>query len=101
MAKKATALGHFVYLDLSKVTVKSETPESVTINRDNWKILVCEATGKTWSDFTQMKRILVERTCEHINKLKYRSMPVGYISLDPSDKNQKPAKHAVSSDWAI
>jgi hypothetical protein len=35
-----------IYLDLSKVTVKLGTSENVTIISDNWKIMVCEATGK-------------------------------------------------------
>jgi hypothetical protein len=43
---KANVPGHRLYLDLSKVTVKSGTSEKVTINWDNWKVLVCEATGK-------------------------------------------------------
>ena len=46
---KADAPGHRLYLDLSKVAVKSGTLENVTINRDNWKALVCKATGKKWS----------------------------------------------------
>ena len=41
---KADVPGHRLYLDLSKVTVKSRTSENVTINHDNWKVLVCEAT---------------------------------------------------------
>ena len=52
---KVDVPGHKLYLDLSKVTVKSGTSENVTINHDNWKVLVCEATGKKWSDFTVMK----------------------------------------------
>jgi len=49
---KADVPGHRLYLDLSKVMVKSGTSENVTINRDNSKVLVCEATGKKWSNFT-------------------------------------------------
>lgn len=47
VAPKADIPGHRLYLDLSKVTVKSGTLEKVAINCDNWKVLVCEATGKT------------------------------------------------------
>ncbi len=72
MAEKATVQGHCLYLDLLKVTVKSDTPENMTINCDNRMIL--EATGKKCSDFTQMKSEMVERTCEHLNKLKSRNM---------------------------
>ena len=46
IAQKAEVPGHRLYLDLSKVTVKSGTSENVTINRDNWKVLVCEATER-------------------------------------------------------
>jgi hypothetical protein len=35
-----------LYLDLSKMTAKLGTSENVTIISDNWKIIVCEATGK-------------------------------------------------------
>ena len=83
------------------MTVKSGTSENVTINRDNWKVLVCEATGKKWSDFTVTKSDMVERTCEHLHKLKTRGIPVRYVRLDPAGKNQKLAKRAGSSDWAI
>ena len=47
VAKKATIPGHHLYLDLSKVTVKSSTPESMTINHDNWNILVCKLLGRS------------------------------------------------------
>ncbi len=76
MAKKATVPGHHLYLDLLKVTVKTGLPESMTINCNNWKILVCKATSKKWSDFTPMKGDMVERTCEHLNKLKSRNISV-------------------------
>jgi hypothetical protein len=90
-----------LYLDLSKVTVKSGTSENVTINRDSWKVLVCEATGKKWSHFTVTKSDMVEHTCEHLHKLKTHGIPVRYVRLDPAGKNQKLAKRAGSSDWAI
>ncbi len=93
-------MGHCLYLDLSKVTVKSDTPESMTINCDNWKILVFETIGKKWSDFTQTTSDMVERTCEHLNKLKPMNITVRYIRLDPSGKNQKLAKHVACSNWA-
>ncbi len=55
VAPKADIPGHRLYLDLSKVTVKSGTSENMTISCDNWKVLVCEATGKKWSNFTVTK----------------------------------------------
>lgn len=45
-AKKAVIPGQRPYFDLSKLTVKSSMPDHATINRDNWKVLVCKATGK-------------------------------------------------------
>jgi hypothetical protein len=92
IAQKAEVPGHRLYLDLSKVTVKSGTSENVTINRDNWKVLVCKATGKKWSDFTVTKSDMVERTCEHLHKLKTRGIPVRYVRLDPAGENQKTGK---------
>jgi len=50
-AQKTEVPGHRLYIDLLKVTVKSATSETVTINRDNWKVIVCKAMGKKWSDF--------------------------------------------------
>ena len=44
--------GHRIYLDLSKVTIKMEASDNATISRDNWKVLLCKATGEKWSDFT-------------------------------------------------
>ncbi len=35
IGEKAEKPGHRIYLDLSKVTVKSSASEDVTINRDN------------------------------------------------------------------
>jgi hypothetical protein len=98
---KADVPGHRLYLDLSKVMVKSGISENVTINRDNWKVLVCKVTWKKWSDFTLMKRDMVEHTCKHLHKSKTRGITVRYVQLDPAGKNQKLAKCARSSDWAM
>ena len=68
--------GHRLYLDLSKITIKTEAPSDTTINRDIWKVLVCEETGKKWSDFTVTKSETVERTCKHLHKMKARGIPV-------------------------
>jgi hypothetical protein len=75
-AKKAAIMGYRLYLDLSKVTVKSGTSKNETINPDNWRVLVCEATDKKWSDFTVTNSDMVERTCEHLHKLKSWNIPV-------------------------
>ena len=56
-----------------------------------WSVLVCKATGKKWSNFTQTKSDMVERTYEHLRKLKTRNILVHYIRLDPLGKNQKLA----------
>ena len=42
IAPKAEVPGHRLYLDLTKVTVKSGTSEKVAINCDNLKVLVCK-----------------------------------------------------------
>jgi hypothetical protein len=97
---KTDVPGHRIYLDLSKITIKTEASSDTTINRDNWKVLVCEATGKKWSDFTVTKSEMVERTCEHLNKMKSRGIPVRYIRLDPAGENHKLAKRAANSEWA-
>ena len=101
VTEKASVPGHRLYLDLSKVTVKSGTSKNATINQDNWKVMVCEATGKKWSDFTVTKSDMVERTWEHLNKLKSQERPVRYVWLDPAGENHKLAKCTETSDWAV
>ena len=54
-APKSEVPGQRLYLDLSKVTVKSVTSENTTINCDNWRVIVCEATGKKWSNSLQQR----------------------------------------------
>ena len=98
VAPKAEIPGHRLYLDLSKVTVKFGTLENIKINLDNWKVQVCEATGKKWSNFTVTKSDMVEQSCEHFHKLKTRGIPMRYVHLDPAGENHKLAKHAGSSD---
>ncbi len=56
---------HRLYLDLSKVTIKTGTTENFTINHDIWKVLVCKATGKKLSNFTGTMSNMVERSFEH------------------------------------
>ena len=73
----------------------------MTINCDNWKVLVCKATGKKWCDFTVTKSDMVEHTCNHMHKLKMRGIPLQYVLLDPAGETQKLAKRAGSSDWAM
>ena len=63
--------------------------------------MVCEAAGKKWSDFIITKGEMVEHTCEHLNKLKSRGIPVRYLQLDLAGENLKLSKRAGSSDWAI
>ena len=46
----------------------------------------------------QMKGDMVEHTLEHFHKLKMQGIPV---QLDPAGENQKLAKCAGSSDWAM
>ena len=43
----------------------------------------------------------MEHTCEHFHKLKTWGIPVRFVRLDPEGENQKLAKHAGSSDWAM
>lgn len=73
-AQKTDVPGHRLYIDLSKVTVKSL--ENATINYDNWKVIMCEVTEKKQSDFTVTKSGMVEQTCKHLNKLKLCGKPV-------------------------
>ena len=75
-AEKATVPGNRLYLDLSKLTVKSDSPDNVTINQYNWKVIVGEATGKKWSDSTVTKSDIVQHTGKHLNNFKSWNMQV-------------------------
>ncbi len=80
VSKKTTIPGNGLYLNLSKVTAKLGTSKNRTMNCYKWKVLVCEATGKKWSDFTVTKSDMVERTCVHLHKLKSHNILVCYIT---------------------
>ena len=88
-----------VYLDLSKVTVPTGEGDFYMINKKWWKIIVCEATGKKWTDFSTTKDGSVERSCELFNKLKSRGMPVKFVRRDPAGEDQLLEKRAGSVDW--
>ena len=98
-SEKSTKPGERLYLDLSVVTVARDDGEEAKILRKNWKILVCKATGKKWSDFTETKSGMVERTCKFLHKMKTRGIVTRYVRLDPSGKNQALAKQAESVEW--
>ena len=78
-AEKATHPGERVYLDLSRVTVSKSDGSEFEINQKNWKIIVDECTGKKWSDFTETKIGMVERTCEFLSLMKTRGVPIKTI----------------------
>ena len=49
-ADRAMVLGQRLYLDLSKLTIKSSAPAHATSNYDKLKVLACKSTGKKWGD---------------------------------------------------
>lgn len=98
-SEKSHKPGERLYLDLSVVTVARDDGEEATILRKNWKIVVCEATGKKWSDFTETKKGMVERTCEFLHKMKTRGIVTRHVRLDPSGENTALAKRAESVEW--
>jgi hypothetical protein len=101
VAPKLDVPGHRLYLDPSKVTVKSGTLENMTVNCDNSKVMVCKAIGKTWSDFTVTKSDMVKHTCEHLHKIKSQGIPVWYVHWTQWEKIKLLAKGTGSSDWAV
>jgi hypothetical protein len=90
-----------VYLDLSKITVPHSDGTESSISKKNWRIMVDEATGKKWSSFHNSKAGMVEPTCELLNVLKSKGLPVTKIHLDPAGENAKLEKQAKSADWVI
>ena len=95
---KATKPGERVYLDLSKVTVAGDNGV-VELNRKNWKLIVDEYTGKKWSEFTESKNGMVEPTCEFLNKMKARGIPITKIRMDPGGENLALEKRCQSQEW--
>jgi hypothetical protein len=89
VAQKTNVPGHMLYIELLKVGVKSRISKNVTINHDNWKVIVCKVTGKKWSDFTVTKSGMVKRTCDHLHKLKTCGIPVQYVLLDPAGERRE------------
>ena len=98
-SEKADKPGGRVFLDLSKVTVSKLDGSEFELNRKWWKIIVDQATGKKWSDFTDTKSGMVENTCEFMHKMKTRGMAIKIIRLDPAGENHKLEKRAGSVDW--
>lgn len=98
-APKAEKPGDRVHVDLSKVTVSRKDGSTFTISRKNWKLIVDEASGKKWSDFTPTKDGMVERTCEWMNQMKAAGTPIRIIRMDPAGENLRLEKRAQSVDW--
>ena len=69
------------------------------LNKKNWKIMVDEASGKKWSDFTETKSGMVEPTCEFMHQMKQRQIPIRVVRLDPAGENHKLEKRCSSVDW--
>ena len=88
-----------VFLHLSKVTVHKTNGTEYKLNNKWWKSIVDESTGKKWSDFTMTKGDMVKRTCEWMNKMKAKKIPVLKVRLDPAGENVKLEKRAGSADW--
>ena len=99
MSAKAGKPGEWVYLDLSKVTVSKKDGSEVALNKKKWKSIVDEALGKKWSDFTPSKSGMVEPTCEWLNLMKKRGIPVKIIWLDLGSENMKLEKRVKLATW--
>ncbi len=57
---------------------RADGSESI-ISRKIWEIIADEATGKKWSSFHDSKSAMVEPTCELLNVLKSKGVPVKKI----------------------
>lgn len=77
VVEKELMLRYQFCLDLSKVTINSETIESIWINQDNWRIMVCKATGQKWSNLVVMMSDMNKHHCQHLNKTKSQYIPDG------------------------
>ena len=97
--EKAKKPGGRVYLDLSKVSVSKADGSEFELAQKNWKSIVDEATGMKWCNFTTTKSGMVERTCEWLNQMKARNIPVLIVRMDPGGENIKLEKRAKSVDW--
>ena len=98
-APKSDIPGQRVYLDLSKVTLSRKDGSKDELHRQQWKIIVDEATGKKWCDFTTTKAGMVEPTCEFMNIMKSKGIPIRVIRMDPGGENVKLEKRLQTADW--
>ena len=71
--------GGRVYLDLSKVTISKRDDSEFELTNKWWKIIVNEASGKKWWDFTLNKKGMVKYTCEFLHKMKQWNLPIKVI----------------------
>ena len=98
---KATEPGGRVFLDLSKVTVSRSDGSDFELKKKWWKIMVDQATGKKWSEFTDTKSGMVEPTCEWMHQMKEKAMAIKIIRLDPAGENIKLEIRSKSADWKL
>ena len=98
---KATEPGGRVFLDLSKVTVSRSDGSNFELKKKWWKIMVDQATGKKWSEFTDTKTGMVEPTCEWMNQMKAKAMEIKVARLDPAGENVKLEIRSKSADWKL
>ena len=99
-APKAEVPGGRVYLDLSKVTISKSDDTEFELTKKLWKIVMDEATGKKWSDFTPTKKGIVQCTYEFMQKMKQKGIPVSKIRLEPAGENKKLENRVGCVAWA-
>ena len=68
-----------MFLDLSKVTVSRSDGSNFKLIKKWWKIMVDQATGKKWSEFTDMNSGMVEPTREWMHKMKEKGITIKVI----------------------
>jgi len=87
-------------LDLSKFTISKSDDTEFELTNKWWKIIVDEATGKKWSDFSPTKKGMVECTCEFMHKMKQNGIPISKVRLDPAGENTELENRAGCVSWA-
>ena len=97
---KADVPGGRVYLDLSMVTISKLDDTEFKLMKKLWKIIMDEATGKKWSNFTPTKKGIVQCTCEFMQKMKQKGIPVSKIRLEPAGENKKLENRVGCVTWA-
>ena len=95
----ATAPGERFFLDLS--LVKATKDGSKVARNKNWRFMVDERTGVTFTEFYATKKGMIEPILELLHKMISKGTNVKYIRMDNAEENKKLQARSQSKDWKL